>query len=584
MTPRPSEPAIVVDWDLPIEMDDGLVLRADVFRPDDGEPGPAIVAYGPYAKGLTFPDGYPDAWRALVEAHPEVEAASSNRYQAWEVCDPERWVPDGYVCVRVDARGWGRSPGRIDPWSPRETRDLHDCIEWAARQPWCSGTVGLLGISYYAINQWHVAGLQPPHLAAMIPWEGFADSYRDLGYHGGIASDMKKVWYRRTITTVQHGLGERSFRSSMTGELVTGPETLADEELAANRTDFVGDIDAHALDHAWHRERSADWGRITVPFLSAGNWGGSSLHLRGNVEAFVQAASEQKWLEIHGLEHWTEFYTDYGLELQHRFFDHFLKGEDNGWDAQPRVMLRVRTVDGGFRDRTEHEWPIARTRWTTLHLDPAGGTLGPEPLDRERAASFAALEDPGITMRTEPFEDETEITGPVAATVFVSSSTTDADVFCVLRVFDPDGEEVVLQGAVDPHTPIGQGWLRASHRSLDVERSEPWRPWHPHDEVHPLTPGEVVRLDVEIWPTSIVVPPGYRVGLSIRGTDYEYEGSDGGAELSHFKGTKMRGVGIYTHADPVHRPPEIYGGTTTVISGPDHPSTLLLPVIPERTP
>jgi predicted acyl esterase len=518
----------------------------------------------------------------LIEAHPDVEEGSSNRYQAWEVCDPERWVPDGYVCVRVDARGWGRSPGRIDPWSPRETRDLHDCIEWAAVQPWCSGKVGLLGISYYAINQWHVAGLRPPHLTAMIPWEGFADSYRDLAFHGGIASDMKRVWFRRTITTVQHGLGERSFRSSMTGALVTGPETLTDEELAANRVDYPAEVRAHPLFDDFHRERSARFDRITVPFLSAGNWGGAGRHLRGNVEAFVQAASEQKWLEIHGLEHWTEFYTDYGLALQHRFFDHFLKGEDNGWDAQPRVMLRVRTVDGGFRDRTEHEWPIARTRWTTLHLDPAGGSLGPEPLEQERTASFAALEDPGITMLTEPYEEETEITGPVAATLYISSSTTDADIFCVLRVFDPDGEEVVLQGAVDPHTPIGQGWLRASHRALDVERSEPWRPWHPHDEVHPLTPGEVVRLDVEIWPTSIVVPPGYRVGLSIRGTDYEYEGSDAGAELSHFKGTKMRGVGIYTHADPVHRPPEIYGGTTTVVSGPEHPSTLLLPVIPER--
>ncbi len=580
MTPSGDE--IVVDWDVAIEMDDGAVVRADVFRPSDDARHPVIAAYGPYAKGLTFQEGYPDAWRAMTSQHPDVEAGSSNRYQAWEVCDPEKWVPDGYVCLRVDARGWGRSSGYIEPWGTREALDLRTCIEWAAAQPWSDGKVGLLGISYYAINQWHVAGLQPQHLTAMIPWEGFADFYRDFSYHGGIGSDMKKVWYRRTITTVQHGLGNRAATNPNTGELAAGPQSLTDEQLEANRSDFVGEIDAHPLDDAWHRAHSARFDRITIPFLSSGNWGGSSLHLRGNVEAFVQAASEQKWLEIHGLEHWTEFYTDYGVGLQKRFFDHFLKGEDNGWDRQPRVMLRVRTVDGGFRDRTEDEWPIARTRWTTLHLDPAGGALATEPLTASSEASFAALEDPGITMVTGPFETETEITGPVSATLSVSSSTTDADLFLVLRVFDPDGNEVVLQGAVDPHTPIGQGWLRASHRKLDAARSEPWRPWHTHDEVQSLTPGAIVELDVEIWPTSIVVPVGYRVGLSVRGTDYEFEGADEAAELSHFKGTKMRGVGIYTHADPIHRPTDVYGGITTLHAGPDHPATLLLPVIPAK--
>ena len=570
---------MTVDWDVPIEMDDGVVLRADVYRPDDDGAHPSLLSYGPYGKGLQFSDGYPDAWRTMVERHPDVLLGSSNRYQAWEVCDPEKWVPDGYVCVRVDARGWGRSPGYIEPYATRGTRDLHDCIEWAADQPWSSGKVGLLGISYYAITQWLVAGLQPPHLTAMIPWEGVSDFYRDMFYHGGMLCQSVDTWYRRTITTVQHGLGDRSFTGAVTGELVAGPETLSDEELAANRSDYGAAVRAHPLHDEFHRERSADFGRITVPFLSSGNWGGAGRHLRGNVEAFVQAASEQKWLEIHGLEHWTEFYTDYGVGLQKRFFDHFLKGEDNGWSEQPRVMLRVRTVDGRFRDTSHDQWPIAGTRWTTLHLDPAACKLGTEPVASHSEASFAALEEPGITMVTPPFEIETEITGPVAAKLFVSSSTTDADLFLVLRVFEPDGAEVVLQGAIDPHTPIGQGWLRASHRKLDPERSEPWRPWHTHDELQPLTPGEIVELDIEIWPTSIVVPPGYRVGLSVRGTDYEFEGGDEAAELSHFKGAKLRGVGIYTHADPIHRPTDIFGGTTTVHAGPDHPSYLLLPVL-----
>ncbi|PEG34909.1 peptidase S15 [Mycolicibacterium agri] len=569
---------MMVDWDVPITMDDGVVLRANVFRPDDDSAYPVVLSYGPYGKDLSFEEGYPDAWRKLVEDHPEVAAGSSNRFQAWEVCDPEKWVPDGYVCVRVDARGWGRSPGFVDPWSRREMIDLRDCIEWAGTQPWSSGKVGLLGISYYAVNQWQVAALNPPHLAALIPWEGFSDFYRELCYHGGIACDMKSVWYRRTISTVQHGLGERSFVSAVNGELVTGPETHTYTDLAANRTDFPAEIDGRPLDDSYHRERSAVFERITVPFLSAGNWGGSSLHLRGNVEGFVRAASRQKWLEIHGREHWTEFYTDYGIRLQKRFFDHFLKGLDNGWDRQPPVMLRIRTVDGDFIDRTENEWPIARTQWTNWYLNPATKTLSTDPPTTDQQASFAALTDPGITMTTPPMPADTEITGPVAATIYISSTTTDADIFAVLHVFDPDGNEVVLQGAVDPHTPIGQGWLRASHRELDPNRSTPWRPYHTHTNPQPLTPGEIYRLDIEIWPTSIIVPTGYRIALALRGTDYQYHGP--AAQLSHFKGTQLRGVGIYTHADPDHRPPTTYGGTTTVHTTPNQPATLLLPHIP----
>ncbi len=174
-----------IDWDVPITMDDGLVLRADIYRPPQEGKYPVILSYGPYAKGLAFQEGYPDQWQRMAAQHPDVTEGSTNKYQNWEVVDPEKWVPDGYVCVRVDSRGCGRSPGYVDPFSPRETRDFYLCIEWAGTQPWSNGKVGLLGISYYAINQWHVASLQPPHLAAMIPWEGAADWYRDMTFAEG---------------------------------------------------------------------------------------------------------------------------------------------------------------------------------------------------------------------------------------------------------------------------------------------------------------------------------------------------------------------------------------------------------------
>jgi len=176
-----------IDWDTPIPVDDdGIVLRADVFRPVSEGRYPVLLTYGPYAKGLAFQDGYPDAWETMAREHPDVVAGSTNLYQNWEVVDPEKWVPHGYACVRVDSRGCGRSPGFVDPFSPRETRDFAACIAWAGEQPWSSGKVGLNGISYYGINQWQVASLQPPHLAAMCVWEGAAEWYRDTSHHGGI--------------------------------------------------------------------------------------------------------------------------------------------------------------------------------------------------------------------------------------------------------------------------------------------------------------------------------------------------------------------------------------------------------------
>jgi len=565
-----------IDWDVPIAMDDGLVLRADVFRRIEEGKHPVILSYGPYAKGLAFQDGYPSAWQRMVDKHPDVAAGSSNLYQSWEVVDPEKWVPHGYACVRVDSRGAGCSPGFIDHFSPRETKDFYDCIEWAGVQPWSNGKVGLNGISYYGINQWHVASLQPPHLAAMCVWEGAADWYRDMTHHGGLLSTFWANWYDMQVKTVQYGAGERGKRSRVHGELVCGPETLSDEQLAKNRCDFGADIRAHPLDDAYHKARSPQWDKINVPLFSAANWGGQGLHPRGNFEGFARAASKEKWLEAHGIEHWTHFYTDYGRELQRKFFDYFLKGEDTGWGKQPRVLLQVRHPGEKFVERAEDEWPIARTQWTKLHLNSADFSLGETSLTGEARVTFDALGE-GVTFMSPPLHQETEITGPVAAKLFVSSSTNDADLFLILRVFSADMKEIVFQGAIDPHTPIAQGWLRASHRKLDPNLTLPYRPYHTHDEKQPLKPGVPVELDIELWPTSIVVPAAYRVALTVRGKDYEYGGGSGG-KLSNFK-NELKGCGPFLHDDPVDRPQEIFGGKITLHFVGDRPAYLLLPVV-----
>ena len=568
-----------ITWDAPIEMDDGLVLRADVFRPPGDGAYPVILSYGPYSKWLVFGDQFVEQWSRMCEEHPDVPNGSTNKYQSFEACDPEKFVPYGYAVVRVDSRGTGRSPGRIDPWSAEEARDFYVCIEWAAAERWSTGRVGLSGISYLAMNQWQVAELRPPHLAAMCVWEGAADYYRDMAHHGGIMCTFSRAWYEPYVVILQNGLGARGLRSGMTGDWVSGPETLDTEQLAANRNDWHRDIldNPLATDDFW-TSRRPDFSKITVPLLSAGNWGGNGLHLRGNVEGFLAAASEEKWLELHGLEHWTHYYTDYGVDLQRRFFDHFLKGEDNGWLDRPRVQLQIRHPGERFVERGEDEWPLARTRWTRLYLDPASAGLSETPPAETATTRYGGLSD-GVTFLAPPLEGDREITGPLAAKLFISSSTEDADLFVVFRVFGPDLKEVTFQGANDPHTPIGLGWLRASHRKLDPERTLDHRPYHAHDEIQKLVPGEVHELDIEIWPTCIVVPEGYRLALTVRGKDYEHAAGGPGARGLARMGV-FTGVGPFRHDEARNRPPAIFDNEVTIHAGPGRESFLLLPVIP----
>ena len=565
-----------IDWDTPIAMDDGLVLRADVFRPIGDGRHPVVLTYGPYAKGQAFQDGYKGNWQRLTEAAPEVLQGSSNKYQNWELVDPEKWVPDGYVCVRVDSRGAGRSPGYLDVWSPRETQDLYRCIEWAGTQPWSNGKVGINGISYYAMNQWTVGALRPPHLAAMCIWEGSSDYYRELCRHGGILSNFFKSWFGRQVLRVQHGVGERGCKSQVTGEFAAGPETISEEELAANHADCPGEIKRRKFADDYYAARTADFSRIEVPLLSAGNWGGMGLHPRGNFEGFLRAGSKQKWLEVHGDTHFTHFYSNYGQALQKRFFGHFLKGEDTGWNKQPRVALNIRHPGEKFVLRRENEWPIARTQWTKYFLQPDGLGLFTAAPAAPATLSYDSTGD-GLTFSTPPLTQPLEVTGPVAAKLWVSSETTDADLFLALRLYDPAGKEVTFIGSNDPRTPIGLGWLRASQRKLDPKLSQPYRPWHSHDEEWPLEPGAPVELDIEIWPTSIVVPPGYRLALTVRGKDYEVDGTD--IALPHAP-YPMKGVGPFLHIDPDDRPTAIFATRNTLHFGPGKEPYLLLPVIP----
>lgn len=545
--------------DVPIRMSDGAVLRANVFRPDNGAPCPVIMALGPYGKDVHFREAFAPQWAVLKQAYPDLDAGvSSGRYLRWETVDPERWVPDGYCVIHVDARGLGKSPGYYDPFSPRERLDYYEAIEWAGTQSWCSGKVGLIGVSYYAISQWQVAALRPPHLAAIIPWEGGSDLYRDWSRHGGVLSNtFLENWWQRGIVEVQNGNPNGRHRDPDTGEGITGSE-ISDQLLAGNRTDHLLDILDHPLDDAWFQSRSPRLEDITVPVLSAGNWGGAGVHLRGNVEAFMRVSSEQKWLSMHLGTHFESFYLPEYVAMQKRFFDCFLKGRDNGWLQEPQVRLEVRMLEG-TKVRRDVAFPIAGTEYQCLYLGHSNKMSEQLPLTQHQA-EYACAGD-GLTFMTEPFIDDTEFTGFVSAKLNVVSSSTDLDLFLTVRLFDPAGNEVTFTGAHEP-VPVTRGWLRASHRRLDENKTRPDRPFHSHLVEEPLEPGKAYEVMVELWPMSIVVPKGYQLGLTVAGTDFELNG--------------IKGRILHNHpADRAGRT----DGTGSILCGGESGSCLMLPRI-----
>jgi predicted acyl esterase len=542
---------IVVEKDVDVAMRDGAHLKADVFRPAADGRYPAILNLGPYQKDkLWIP--------------PDTLEEKPNPYMNWETVNPEWWVPWGYAAVRVDGRGSGKSPGQCEPWSLAEAIDFYDAIEWAAAQPWCNGNVGLCGISYFAINQWFVANLQPPSLKAIIPWEGFADIYRDALFHGGILSVFMSNWF--TAHLMHHTVGRASQNIPNAWQVNTLHFWLSNN------------LDSGAL-----RGAQAQWERITVPMFSVGNWTGFGLHLRGNTEAFMRAASKHKKLRIHTGSHVHPFYTEEGRSDQLRFLDYWLKGIDNGVMDEPPVKLAIRKGRDEIEWRYEHEWPLKRTQWTKLYFDlskPEGpcalveanpvttsarayaattlGSMGSTSAASSQVMGGGIKPGMGISLETAPLPHDIEVTGPLAAVLWVSSSSEDMDLFLTLRNFDPDGSEVLETGQQGTPVPVAKGWLRVSHRELDPELSLPYRPYHKHQRRLFLKPGEIVQVQVEIWPTSMVFKKGHRIRLDVQPRD---------------------GVGSQSY---MHYHADYNTGTNTVYSGGDKETYLLVPVIPPQ--
>jgi predicted acyl esterase len=562
--PEPSQPRevdLIVEKDVAIPMRDGAILYGDVFRPKlDSETVPAIMNMGPYQKDrLWIP--------------PDDLEEEANPYLAWETANPTWWCPRGYACVRVDSRGSGKSPGQSDPNSYQEAVDFYDAIEWMAKREWCSGKIGTLGVSYHANIQWRVASLQPPSLKAIIPWEGRADLYRDHAFHGGIfAIGFLYTW----------------IATNMAHNVIGRPRSYNPNAFNNN---LLWQWANNNLDSDFWRIRSARWEKVVVPTLSVGNWSGVGLHLRGNIEAFMHAASENKKLRVHTGTHFHPFHSEEGRLEQLRFLDHWLKGIYTGVMDEPPVKLMIRTGGGlaDYKFRFENEWPLARTEWRKLYLklnaveqNKSGqpeGELVPELVKDAAHARYAAsppshagvsssapshasgsLGRTGISFETAPLGEDTEITGPIALVLWVSSTSEDMDVFATIRNIGPDGGDLWEVGQQGDRVPVTKGWLRASHRKLDPDRTLPYRPYHVHDERQWLKAGEPVRCEIEIWPTSMVFKKGHRIRLDVQPRD-----GVGASAYAHY------------HAD------YNIGAQNTVYAGDDKESYLLLPVIPSAS-
>jgi len=499
---------LALERNVRIPMRDGVRIAADIYRPRKPGRHPTLLVASAYPKKLDY-----------LPSHPA--------FRFRETSDFEWWVKHGYAIVRTDARGTGESTeGVWDFFGPVEQNDLYDTVEWAARQPWSLGRVGMLGQSYYAMVQWLAAACRPPSLAGIAPYDGLIDMYRDWSWHGGLFSeDFVTRWSMRQIE-----LNNLPFEASPPANV-----------MAIN---LPRELYRRRFDDDFYRERSAFWRLkdIQVPVYSIGAWEKVRLHTRGNLLGFENVAQVPRKLLMVAGDAQATFHTEaLMLELK-RWYDWCVGGKDNGIDREPPVKIYVQGKNPGFR--FEQEWPLARARITELHLTAQGLSQQPAPAEGTRSIDYPPadyLRDLGSArFESAPLDADTEVTGPVKLVLYVSSDQRDADIVVTLGERDESGLTVITRG-----------WQKASHRALDPALSTPLRPFHPHQREDALEPGKVYEVAIEIWPTAWNFAKGSRIVLDIANGD-----------RTHFYGFKA--------------------GRDTYHFGGRHPSRLILPVIPGR--
>ncbi len=471
---------ILFERDVAVTLRDGTVIYTDIFRPVGGTHLPIIIAWSPYGKGY--------GWFSLdrFPGRMGVPTSALSGLEKFEGPDPAYWCNHGYAIVNPDPRGAFMSQGNLHFWGEQEAQDGYDLIEWMASQEWSNGKVALSGNSWLAISQWFIAAEQPPHLTAIAPWEGLSDFYRDHGTRGGIPD--------------------------------TGFNDLVMLHLYGNNEieDLSGMIRKYPLMNSYWREKSANLERINIPAYIVASWT-NELHTHGTFEGFRRISSAHKWLRVHNTHEWFDYYSAENVEDLRRFFDRYLKGIENGWEQTPHVRLTV--LDPGGVDqinRPENEFPLARTRYQPLYLDASTGRLSQESVRHESAIRYKvdSKEQAVFTIR---FNHDTELTGYMKLRLWVEAiGSDDMDLFVFVQKLD-------AQGKFLPALVLGQpnfganGRVRVSHRELDPGRSTPAEPYLTHIKEERLNPGEIVPVEIPIWPTSMVWHSGEQLRVVVTG-------------------------------------------------------------------
>jgi predicted acyl esterase len=482
---RWEEEGLLIERNVEVPLRDGVKILVDIYRPaDKSEAGlPILLGWSPYGKHGLSASLWPPAG---------VEPGWMSRFTAFEAPDPMFWCQRGYAVVFADPRGAWLSEGDLRHNGIGEGEDCYDCIEFLAALPWSNAKVGMTGVSYLAAIQYLVASLKPPHLAALNPWEGFSDWYREFAYHGGIRE---------------------------TGFVPRGSDNL---RFSLGRTeDTNANVMAHPLHDAFWRSKEIDLEAIDVPAYVVASWSDQGLHTRGTIEAWRRMSSPEKWLEIHGEKKWANYYKPESRAKQAAFFDHFLKGLDSGVEAWPPVSIEVRESAQLSQVRAESDWPLARTEYRALYLDASTGALRDSPGAAEAAVRYDPQSEAGEALFDYRFDTDTELTGYMKLKLWVEAEgAEDMDLFVAVQKLDAQGAPVGFHFyAFYDNGPVALGWLRASHRALDEGRSTPWQPVHRHDREDRLRPGEIVPVEIELWPSSTRFRAGESLRVVVKGMD-----------------------------------------------------------------
>lgn len=544
----PRQYDVIVERDARIPVDDGITLDCDLFRPDAPGKFPVLLAAHPYNKP--------------AQSEPMVPEGISYRRAFIEAGDFNFYVRRGYVFVIMSLRGTGTSDGVFAHRNPdaRTIQDIYEAIEWLAAQDWCDGNVGMFGVSYLSVVQKRVASLRPPHLKAIFALYGWTEGYRDLFYHGGIfAHGFFTSWTRnrgpglKVDKDLRAEMGADAYEAALAalradGELM-GVPFLA--EVIENPEDglhpMVLEVLMHNLDDDWHRDRAVQFdGTDVIPAYFGADWGMFGFHMPGDMRAF------SNWQGPRRMVMGPPIYLDrplyqYAYESL-RWFDHWLKGADNGMMDEPPVKLFIVGTDE-WKD-TE-SWPVPGTRWTPFYLHKEGILSEHEFWPDDGSTSYD--DAPGghgmAAFRTPPLVENTEICGPIVLNLF--GSTTDSEVlwFASLWLVEEEGGKHMLT----------RGWLRGSQRRLDEAKSQPWQPVHLHSAREALTPDEIYEFNIEIRPYGILLKAGQRLELVIKSADDEAP--------TNFN--ELLASGHLARPD---------ASTVTIHHNSDYPSHLLLPV------